>query len=271
MEFNITGRKHKSDSHYSEEDKKIAEEFAKQVHAELDEFLMAAVLFGSAATKSEKPESDIDVLLVVDDASTAVTRELTQAYRIIVEKLAAKISYRLHISTLKTTSFWQYLKDGDPILVNMLRDGIPLIDKGFFRPVQALLDQGRIRPTKEAIWSYYARVPVTLKNAKGHVMQACVDLYWAGIDAAHAALMATGEVPTSPAHVPDMLEEHLVKKGLLKKKHAMTMRELYDLSKHIEHRDQKMVSGVQFDALLKQTESLVEELRKIVREHEKKH
>ena len=40
-------------------------------------------------------------------------------------------------------------------------------------------------------------------------MQACVDLYWAGIDAAHAALMAVGAMPPSPEHVPDMMQTHL--------------------------------------------------------------
>lgn len=268
MEFKIRAREHEEKKFYSDDDRKSALEFAKKVDKELKEFLKAAVLFGSVAKHKRENRGDIDVLLVIDDADIIINAEMTQAYRLIVQKIASEVSIRLHISTLKLTSFWEKTRNGDPVVINILRDGIPLIDKGFFRATQTLLDQGRIRPTKESIWTYYARSPVSIQNSRRHVMQACVDLYWAGIDAAHAALMAVGAMPPSPEHVPDMMQEHLVSKGLIAKKYALMMRELYDLSKHIEHRELRAVAGSQYDTYLKETEELVRALRQIVKDHE---
>ena len=271
MEFKITARVHKG-AKFSEEEKKIAERFAHAINSELREFLKAAVLFGSAAKQTHPAAgSDIDVLLIIDDASILITPELTEAYRVIVENIARKTSLRLHINTLKVTNFWEHVRAGDPVIINVLREGVILVDKGFFRPIQALLDMGRIRPTRESIWVYYGRVPVSLKNARAHVLQACVDLYWAGIDASHAALMSVHAIPPSPDHVPAMLDEHLVRKGLLAKKYPTMLKELYTLSKGIEHREVRAVTGAQFDKHLAMTEELVEALRRVVREREHQH
>lgn len=269
IDFKIRTREHKGTTFYGDEDKKVAKKFAKAVDKELKDFLKAAVLFGSASKHKRKDRSDIDVLLIIDDADVVVTPEMTEAYRLIVKKAALEVSLKIHINTMKLTSFWEKSREGDPVLINILRDGIPLIDKGFFRATQALLDQGRIRPTKESVWIYYARSPVSIRNSQKHVMQACVDLYWAGIDAAHAALMSVGAMPPSPEHVPDLMQTHLVEKGWIHKKYPVIMKELYDLSKHIEHRDVKMVSGAQYDAYLKETETLVRELRTVVKENQK--
>lgn len=270
LDFKITPREHKSAEFYNTEDRKLALQFAKAVDKEFGDFLKVAVLFGSATKEKRVGKHDIDVMLVVDDADLIVTKELSETYRIIVEQAAIAITPRIHISTLKLTSYWEKVRHGDPIIINVLRDGVPLIDKGFFRATQALLSQGRIRPSKESIWTYYARSPVSIKNARRHVMQACVDLYWASVDAAHAALMTMDALPPSPEHVPDMMETYLVKKGLLHKKYPVVMRELYDLSKHIEHRDIKEVAGNMYDNYLRETLDLVEALRRIVKEQEKK-
>jgi len=77
------------------------------------------------------------------------------------------------------SSFWEYVRAGDPVVINILRDGLALVDSGFFDPLQALLFRGRIRPSQEAINNYYARAPTTLNNSMWHVLQATVDLYWA--------------------------------------------------------------------------------------------
>ncbi|MCJ7757484.1 MAG: hypothetical protein MUP24_05005, partial [Gillisia sp.] len=86
-----------------------------------------------------KKGSDIDILIIIDDVRAELTAEFVEAYRVIVEKIAFKISKKLHITTLKLTNFWDYTRAGDPIVINMLRDGIPLMDYGFFEPLQILL------------------------------------------------------------------------------------------------------------------------------------
>ncbi len=248
---------------YSDESKDLAYEFSKRLLREAKGFIKGIVLFGSVARHRQK-SGDVDVLVLIDDLDVQVTRELVEGYRLIVKKIVTDVSEKLHVTTLRYTSFWEYVRAGDPVGVNMLRDGIAIYDTGFFLPLQRLLYTGRIRPSAESIATYYNRAPVTLENAKGHILQGTVDLYWAVMDASHAALMRMGEVPPSPEHVPDLLREKLVKTGLLDKKYPGICREFYTLSKHLIHRDIKTMSGEMFDHYLKLAQDYVETMRLIV-------
>lgn len=269
MKFNVEQRKHPNLPKFPTEDLDIAKKFADTIQKELQDFVKAVVMYGSGARKSvsahEKIYShDIDMLIIINDLTVITSAEVIQAYRVIVERIASDISTRLHINTLKLTSFWDYMRTGDPIAVNMLRDGIPLYDAGFFEPLQYLLFQGRIRPTKESMWIYFARAPQTLNNADWHVLQATLDLYWAVIDAAHAALMKLDQVPPTPAHVADYINKHMVQKRLVTKKYADTMAFFYELSKSITHRKITRVSGQEYEKHLARAKDFVNVMKKVI-------
>ncbi len=265
MEFKIKERKHHNIPKYNADDFGTAQKFSERIQAELKEFLKAVILFGSSARKQSMGlEGDIDILLVINDLTQIVNPEVVEAYRIITYKVAANTSKRLHITTLKMTALWEYIKNGDPIAVNILRDGVPLYDTGFFEPMQVLLHQGRVRPSQESIWTYWTRAPATLLNSKWHILQASLDLYWAVIDASHAALMKMGEVPPSPAHVSEMISKILVKKRLVPAKCARTMQFFYDLSKKITHRQLQQVSGKQFDVYYREATEFCNYMEKVI-------
>jgi uncharacterized protein (UPF0332 family) len=139
-----------------------------------------------------------------------------------------------------------------------------LYDAGFFAPMQELLAEGRVRPTKESIWLYFARAPATINNANWHVLQATLDLYWAVVDSAHAALMKLGEIPPTPAHVAELMEKRLVKTGHLHKKYAEMMDFFFKLQKRIVHRELQQVTGKEFDDYKRQAEDFVKTMQKIV-------
>jgi predicted nucleotidyltransferase len=263
VDFSIEKKRHRSEGSYASDDLDIAYAFAKRCHEECHDLVKAIVLFGSTARKKQGSH-DIDMLVILDDVSINFSPELLQTYRVISGKIIGDISPRIHLTTLKFSAFWEYVRSGDPVAVNMLRDGVPLFDTGFFDPLQLLLHQGRIRPSPESIWTYVTRSEQTLSNSSWHVMQAVVDLYWAAIDAAHAALMAFGEVPPSPEHVADLLEDKLVKAKLIPASAPQTMRKLYALSKDILHRKKEYLSGAEFDALQKEAEGFVKLMRAFV-------
>ncbi len=242
----------------------IAFAFAKALDKEFGDFLKAVVLYGSCTTHPGALHGDIDVLVVIDDVGRVITPEVTEAYRLIVHKHSTKISPLLHINTLKLSTYWDYARQGDPVIVNMLRDGVIMVDKGIFAPLQMLLDSGRIRPTKEAIYTYYGRTGTSLRAAQQHILAACTDLYWAAMNAAHAALMTVGEMPTSPERVADLLNSILVKRKLLDVKYVRVMREIYHLQKAIDHREIVEVTGDQYKIYWKETLELVEALKTIV-------
>ena len=263
MKFDIEQKVNPNLKNYREEDLRIAYKFAGDIKKELGNFVKAIVIFGSTARK-KAVTGDIDILVVVDDISMSLTPELVEAYRVIVQKLIARISTKLHIISLRFTSFWEYIRAGDPIGINMLRDGIALIDTGFFDPLQALLKRGRIRPTQESIWTYFVRAPNTLHNSKWHILQGTFDLYWATIDAAHAALMKLGEIPPTPEHVADLLQEKMVAKKLLEQKYVTIMRNFYKISKMISHREIREIKGAEFDRYFEEAADFVARMRKFI-------
>lgn len=266
MEFKIEKKDNPHVSLYSKDELELAYKFSKKVYKELGTFLKAVVLFGSAARKRnlDKPVDDIDILLVIDDVSMKISAEMTEAYRIIVEKLIAETSSRLHITTLKFTHFWDYIRNGDPVGINILRDGVAIIDTGFFDPLQALLYNGRIRPTYESIWTYYTRAPKTLYNSRWHLLQATLDLYWAVVDSAHAALMKIGQIPPSPMHVADLMEQKMVPDKIVHKKYPETMRKFYTLSKKIIHRELNDINGKDYEAYYAEAKDFVEVMKKVI-------
>ena len=268
MKFDIPKKEHPNLERYYKEDIDTAYKFANEVYKELGSLIRAVVLFGSTARKTRGPGGDIDVLVIIDDLMMSMSSELVEAYRIIVQNSIVKISTRLHITTMRFTSFWEYMRNGDPIAINLLRDGVALIDSGFFDPMQALLKRGRIRPTQESIWTYYTRAPNTLHNSKWHLLQAVIDLYWAVIDSAHAALMKIGEIPPTPEHVADIMEQKLVKRKMLEHKYVIIMRNFYRLMKMVTHREIVEIKGSEFDHYHRIAEDFVQRMRKII-EHGK--
>lgn len=266
MDFPIEDRKSNHLQKYRKEDIDVVYEFSKNVKKELGNLLKGIVLFGSAARHidTNKTSHDIDILLIIDDVAIKLTPELIQTYRIIVEKITFKVSKKLHITSLRLTNFWEYVRAGDPIAINMLRDGVAILDSGFFEPLQMLLYQGRIRPSAESIQNYMMMAPQTLQNSRGHIVQAILDLYWAVIDAAHASLMYIGEVPPSPAHVADLMEEKLIKPGLMHKRHLHTMRTFYSLGKSVMHGQISDITGDQYEAYYKEAYDFVMSVKSFI-------
>jgi len=227
-------------------------------------FIKALVLFGSSAREIRGKHGDIDVLCVVDDITVHISPQLIEAYRVIMETLIAQTSRRLHITTLRLSTFWEYMRNGDPVGINILRDGVGLVDTGIFEPMRMLLIQGKVKPSEEAVFNYFARAPVTLNNSRWHMIQATLDLYWAVIDASHALIMKAGILPPTPAQVANVLQEEFVKKGTLHKSYPQIMNNFYVISKGILHREISDITGQEYEKYYKDAKDFVETVRKII-------
>ncbi len=270
VEISLEPRERGVKYHYSEDDVKLAKELAEKLKKEMGDMLKAVVVFGSVARGDAIKGSDIDVLLIINDLTIVLSSEVIQSLRVLIENVAGKISKDFHITQMHLSNFWDYMRQGDPVIVNMLREGMPVYDEGFFLPAQALLDKGRIRPTKEAVWTYYQRAPKTLKNAEGHLLGAIVDMYWACIDAAHAALMHIDVVPGAPSHVAQLLDEHFVKKNFLDPSYVKILTQFYDLAKNVGHQQLVKMSGKDIDKYLAQAHDFVKRMKFILGHDPKK-
>ncbi|MEK6842585.1 MAG: nucleotidyltransferase domain-containing protein, partial [Nanoarchaeota archaeon] len=188
---------HKSKKHKSKINKKhlpvlnlknetdIAMDFATKVYQRFNKIIKSIVLFGSTAKQSSGPGSDIDIIIILDDATIKWDQELIAWYRGELEKIVKANPYNmeLHINTIKLTTWWDDLMRGDPVVINIIRDGETLIDfGGFFEPLKYLLVNGKIKATPESIYSLLQRAPMHLLRSKASEIGAVEGLFWAMVD-----------------------------------------------------------------------------------------
>jgi len=245
----------------------VAMDFAMKAHERFDRIIKASILFGSQAKNNASASSDIDVILVIDDSAIKWDMELIAWYREELGKLVASLDYgrELHINTLKLTTWWQDLLNGDPVIVNILRYGEALIDSGgFFNPLKALLIDGKIKSTPEAVYNSLERAPIHLARSKAATMGAIEGIYWAMVDSAQAALMMAGKTPPSPEHIPEMLTETFIDSGMIKMDSVRAIRDLYVLHKSISHGEVNHIKGMEIDSWHSTAEKFISEMTRII-------
>jgi len=244
-----------------------AKELAEKIHQKFDRLVRASILFGSQAKNSAVHNSDIDIVLIIDDASVNWDLELISWYREELGKLISsfKSKREFHINTVKLTTWFQDIIRGDPVVINILRYGEPLIDSGgLFTPLKALLLQGRLKSTSESVYAALQRAPSHLARSKAAELGSIEGVYWSMVDSAQAALMATNQLPPSPEQIPKMLHETFVSKGLLKEGSVRALRDLYIIHKAIAHGEISDIKGAEIDNWQDTAEKFLGEMTKII-------
>ena len=247
----------------------IAIDFAVKVSQKFDKIVKSIILFGSTIKKNQTAGSDIDIIIVIDDASVKWDQELIAWYREELEKIIKTNPYKssLHINTVKLSTWWQDLMRGDPIVLNILRHGEAMIDlAGFFNPLKYLLISGKIKATPEAIYTCLQRAPTHLARSKSAELGAVEGLYWCMVDSAHAALIAAHVFPASPEHIPFDLKINLVDSGKLKQKYVDWYKDVLVLHKKISHGEVRDLKGIELDMLQQRAEEFLEIMAKIVKD-----
>ncbi|MBI2047348.1 nucleotidyltransferase domain-containing protein [Candidatus Pacearchaeota archaeon] len=246
----------------------IAMDFATKVYEKFSKMVKSIVLFGSQVKQTAQASSDIDVIIIIDDASIQWDQELIAWYREELANIIRDNPYKteLHINSVKLTTWWQDLLRGDPVVINILRYGEAMIDfGGFFNPLKVLLIQGRIKSTPEAVYTCLQRAPQHLARSKASELGSIEGLYWAMVDSAHAALMSDNQVPPSPEHVPIMLKERFVDKKMLSMKYVVWYRDLYVLHRRIVHGDINDLKGADIDAWQARTDEFIRVMAELIK------
>ena len=264
-------------------DHEIAYDFATKAYTEFKDVIKSIVLFGSVSKQEQGKNSDIDIIIIVDDCSIKWDQELIAWYRQELSELVSKQRYtrKIHINTVTLTAFWDEIKSGDPVAINVIRYGQPLIDfGGFFEPLKAMLAKGRIRPTPESVYVSLRRGPLHIAKAKYAIVSSVENIYWSMVDASQAALMASGNIPPSPEHIPELLYEVFSKERLLDKKYIDWYMEIYNLAHDSVKGNIKSILGKEIDKYIERAEKFEKEMRgitiklieneKIIRLEEKK-
>ena len=258
MDFKQKNKINDNQQNYHLENLKIARDFSKDLILELKELVRSIVLFGSNTNDTLNKNSDIDIMIVLDNVSVYVSKELQEAYKIIVQKLSNKYSNKLHIMTVNLSDLWDMARKGDPILINILRYGLPLFDRDLVEPLQYLLEIGKIKPTIEAANNYISRSQVLMEDTKKHLQNSILDMYYSIIDIVHVCLMVNKITPPSPKEMPKIFKEKFKKTNL--EKYFKIIDEFYKIAKKIEHNMADKIDGKKYDELHEKATNLIKDL-----------
>jgi len=227
-------------------DQDIAMDFANKAYKHIGKPIKSIVLFGSSSKGISSSQSDIDIAIIVDDATIQWDDELIAWYREELGRIINSNPYikPLHINTVRLTTWWSEMIKGEPVVLNIIRWGVPLIDfGGFFMPLKSLLIQGKLKGTPEMIYITLGRAPVHLTRAKSAMISSLEAVYWTFVDSSHSALIAAKQSPPSPEHIPAAMRDYLVNKGILNKKYVEWYKEVYTLTHRVLRGELRDVDG----------------------------
>ena len=247
----------------------IAMDFAVKAYQKFNKIVKSIVLFGSTIKENKVIGSDIDIVILIDDASVKWDQELIAWYREELDKIMQNNPYKsnLHINTIKLTTWWQDLMRGDPLILNILREGEAMVDlAGFFNPLKALLIEGKIKSTPEAIYNCLQRAPTHIARSKAAELSSIEGLFWSMVDSAHAALIAADVRPSSPEHIARELRQSFVDTNKLKSKYIEWYKDLLVLHKEIVHGKIHDLKGIEIDMWQQRAEEFLEIMARLVRQ-----
>jgi len=221
----------------------IVLEFSKELVGKFNGLIRVVTLFGSTAQNKNTSNSDIDVLIIVDDIYNQWD-DVVKAYyyKSLSEILSNDKFKKLHVTTIPLSLFWEMVKEGDPLAINIIRKGIPILDTfSLFAALKKMLILGKIRPSEEAIAALEARIPYYINMYHFHISKALEMAYWIFIESAQSALMHAG-ISAAPEDIPRYLDT-LVKSRLIDKIFLKWYRSIYELVHKLAHREIEKISA----------------------------
>jgi len=258
---------------------KIGEIHKSMVIKKFEKYIVSYVLAGSLVKGKATKSSDIDVWVVIDDTDVKrMTRaELKDKLRAIIISMGIEageitgIKNKLNIQVYILTDFWESLREANPVIFTLLRDGVPLYDRGIFMPWKQLLKMGRIKPSQEAIDLFMNTGEQMLKQVEMKLKDIGMeDINYAILTPSQAALMLYGVAPPAPRETAEMMREVFVKKeGLLEDKYVDILERNIKIRKDIEHGEKKDLSGKEVDELLSDANSYLKRIQRLFTQIEK--
>ena len=258
---------------------KIAEVHKTMVLKKFEKYIISYVLAGSLVQGRATKTSDIDVWIVIDDTDVKkMTRaELKDKLRAIIIGMGVEagemtgVKNKINIQVYILTDFWDSLREANPIIFTLLRDGVPFYDRGIFMPWKQLLKMGKIKPSTEAIDMFMGSGEQMLNRVKLKLKDIGMeDTYYAILTPSQAALMLFGVPPPAPKETAQLMREIFVnKERLLEDKYVKILEKNIEIRKQIEHGEKKELTGKEVDELLIDGGKYLKRIRRLFTQIEK--
>lgn len=212
-------------------------EFVNKLIENLDGLIKAIIWFGSTV-KDENKDTDIDLLVIVDDIYAMTTNTTVSYYFDTLNKLLSDEKYKkFHITTLTLTKFWEMVKDGDPLILDILRKGVPMIDPaGIFSSFKKMLEMGMIKTSPEYLDRMNRNIENYMNFIDYYLIKAFESLYNAVVLTAQYFMSKNNIDVYSPEDILIKFNE-IKNKYKIPKKTIEYYREVYSYMKKIMHKE----------------------------------
>lgn len=246
-----------------------------------ERYVVSYVLAGSLVREETNKTSDVDIYIIIND--TDVKRmnryELREKLRAIINSYTfeaaarAGVKNKLNAQIYILTEFWECVKDANPVIFTLIRDGVPLYDSGAFMPWKLLLKMGKIKPSPEAIDMFMSLGDKISENVKKKFNEIVTeDIYWGVITPSQALLMLYGVPPPTPKEIQQGIFRKIFveKEKLLEPKYADILERIVNIYKKYEHEEIKTISGKEIDELVEKSAEYIKRLKELMSQIEKK-
>ncbi len=215
---------------------------------------------------SKKPS----IVVVLIDDTKAKEKDIKQLEVDAIqlsEKLEQKYEKKIYFDfELLTHYFEKVMQDRIDTFIE-IKHALALYDPtGFLRPLQLLVEKGKILGTKESILRLIINVKSRMKDISKIKVEALAKIYEAVIDAAEAALIAWGYAALTPKYIAVQLDRIFVKKHKLSKRFVDYYKAIYDYYKQYEHDKIKVVDGAKLDELIKKADAFIDRMKELIEE-----
>lgn len=246
-----------------------AEEFADKLVDKLGEKVKCVAVYGSVPKGEHTHESDIDTFVVLDDTKLEqdVPQDAKDKIRKKVTDLAKETDDRITIQYFSfLTDFWDSIRKGEPLVIQVLRVGEPVYDVGIFMPAKRMLERGKIEGTDEAIKKRLKMAAAGYKKAEKNLRQSIPHkLEQAVANAGQAPIMVAGRAPPGKEDVGDVLKEMFVENDALEEEFVEIAQEIDEFSDTAEkHPDE--VSGDELEEMMEKADDFIRRMHQLAGE-----
>ena len=221
--------------------------FSKDLIEKVDGLVKSIVLFGSYVENKENEKSDIDLLIIIDDVYAKDLNITVPFYFDNLNKILADEKYKkIHVTTLTLSKFWEMILNGDPLVLDILRKGEPIIDPaGIFGSLKKMLENGLIKTSPEYLEIMKKRAEEGINYANLMLIKAFESLYNSVVTISQYYLIKNNINIYSPEDILNKFEE-LKKKRKISSEVYNYYKKVYEYMKKIEHRE---IRNVDLDLL----------------------
>ncbi|MFA5743252.1 MAG: nucleotidyltransferase domain-containing protein [Candidatus Nanoarchaeia archaeon] len=216
----------------------------------LKRYILSIILVGSVSRGTMHEHSDVDISFVIDDTDVKKMsrHEVLARLRGMILQMAAQTGFEFNIQVYLLTDFWQALRDTQPVIFSMVRDGVPLYDTGMFMPWRTLLKTGKMKPSPEAVDQFYKTGRLLIEDVNNSLKEIVIErLFLSMLNPAQAATMLVGIPPTHHGDTPKVFKKYFVDEyKLIEPKYVDYLNEILELRKGVEYGKIKEISPEKF-------------------------